>query len=107
MEGIDTLEKGLELVRGYSSIRKFVEDKDYSPFDYEALRVIHTAYVACSKEQTCIEGKIKQEMKSSEGLLSAEFNRAMKVLANKPKYFNRMNALYFDEIQPLIQSISF
>ncbi len=102
MEGIDTLEKGLELVKGYSSIRKFVVDEGYSPFDYEALKVIHTVYIACSKEQTCIEGKIKQEIESPEGLLSAEFNRAMKVLTNNQKYFNRMNALYLDEIQPLI-----
>lgn len=105
MKGINTYEKGIELVMGYNSIQKFVKDNCYSPFDYEALRVIHTAYIACSEEKVCIEGKIRQEAentKDSKDLFSAEFNLAMRVLTNEQKYFNRMTTIYLDEIQPLI-----
>ena len=101
MKGID-YQGGLELLRGYSKIEDFVRKNGYSPFDYEALKVIHTAYIACAKVPDCIETKIKEEARnidpSSQDFLMAHFNNAINALSRNDKLLHRMISLYFDEL---------
>ena len=108
MEGIETREQGLALVRGYDKIEKFVEEKGYSPFDREALKVIHTAYIACNKEKSCIWDKVKEEANKlmdtypKRRSLDELFNFAIRILANKQKYRDRMTILYMNKVLPLL-----